>query len=288
MAMVWMKKDGARPTSQSAQGLSLVGDRAEPEVKQHEPRTDLLATIEQQIIPRLVLAHTPDPAAKAECPDARLPPTTEEVAQFAELATAQDLPTLLAFIEHMCREGLTLDSVLLDLVAPAARLLGSQWEDDRRNFTEVTAGLGAIQQAVQVLGPSSAPTLAHRGLVVLVAAPNEQHTLGIYLVGEFLRRGGWGVHLDPNMSKDELVALVSSERVEMVGISVSNPELLRSLSSLIAAVKTASCNPELAVLLGGSATLKDFAEKNGAHVCSSQDPRDAVLWLEQHVKSSRS
>jgi methanogenic corrinoid protein MtbC1 len=287
MALLWMKKDGAHRLPRGEAGLSLVGEPVDPLDLKPEPRADLLATIEEQIIPRLVLAHIAEGLAPAPCPDARPPPTKDEVEAFAQIAACQDLPSTLAYIETMCRDGLTLESVLLDLVTPAARLLGAQWQDDLRGFNEVTTGLGTLQQAVQVLGPSFAPALAHRGLVVLVAAPREQHTLGIYLVGEFLRRAGWGVQLDPSMSEPEIAELVATERVEMVGISVSNPELLGALSAFIATIRKASCNPKMGIVLGGSVQLADYAKENGCAVCSG-DPRDAVLWLEHHVKSSRS
>ncbi len=263
--------------------LAIAGDRlmAELELK---ATPDLLATIEAEIVPRLMLAHRVDPQAPAACADSRLPPTEEEVAEFARIAACHDLAGALASVETMCRAGLSLESVLLDLVAPAARLLGEHWKADLRTFTEVSAGLGTLQQVVHVLGPSFAPALPHRGLVVLVAAPGEKHTLGLYLAGEFLRRAGWGVQVDPSIPEADLVRLVAAERVEMVGITVSNSELLKPLASTIAAIRRASVNPNLTVMLGGSIELKEFAAQTGAVLCAA-DPREAVLFLDSAVKT---
>lgn len=244
---------------------------------------DLLATIESEIIPRLMLAHRVDVRA-APCSDSRLPPSDDEVYEFARIAACHDLPGALSFVEALCRQGLALESILIDLVAPAARLLGEQWKADLRSFTEVSAGLGTLQQVVHVLGPSFAPGLPHRGLVVLVVAPGEQHTLGLYVVGEFLRRAGWGVQVAPSMTAAELVKLVASERVEMLGISVSNTELLEPLADVIAAVKGASRNANLTIMLGGSLDLDEYAAQNGVLLCAA-DPREAVRWLEQHAKA---
>jgi len=263
--------------------LQLVGGSPLVEPTTPEARSDLLATIQDEIIPRLVLAHCADPVRPPPvCADARLPPTEAEVVEFAQLAVAEDLASTLSFVEKVCADGLSLEVVLLELIAPAARVLGEQWLDDRRSFTEVTVGLGTLQQLVHVLGPSFAPGVQHRGFIVLLAPQAEQHTLGIYLLGEFLRRAGWGVQVAPSMSDSDLLELVRSEHVEMVGISVSNTELLPHVGKLIAAVKKASHNPEVAVLLGGPVEgLAEYAPKNGAAFCS--DPRDAVRWLEQHV-----
>ncbi len=261
--------------------LTLLGRPAEQEPPA-EARAELLATIQEKIIPRLVLAHAPEHIPSGECAGARLPPTEAEVVEFSVLAIAQDVPRALAFIEQMSSDGLSLEVILLHLIAPAARQLGKDWEEDVRPFTEVTIGLSTLQQVVHILGPTFAPDLAQRGFVVLVSPHNEQHTLGIYLLGEFLRRAGWGVQVAPSMSEAELVDLVEGERVDMVGISVSNSELLVPLTRYVGAVRKASMNPDMAILLGGSLLLSEHAEQIGGTFCS--DPRDAVRWLEDHVR----
>lgn len=248
-----------------------------------EEHPDLLATIESEIIPRLMLAHRSDPISPTLCAGCRPPPTDEEISDLADLAARHDLTHAMGLVEALCRQGLSLEQVLLELVAPAARLLGEQWKEDLRSFTEVSAGLGTLQQLVHILGPSFAPALPHRGLVVLLAAPGEQHTLGLYVVGEFLRRAGWGVQIDPAMSRQNLIDVVSTERVEMVGITVSNTELLRPLAELIASARHASRNQNMAVMLGGSVDLNMFAAQSGASLCVS-DPREAVRWLERRAK----
>ncbi len=265
----------------------LVAQQAQDCDKRHgEPEPDetseLLATIESEIIPRLAFAHRADPLSPWLCPESRLPPTEEELVEFARLATCHDLTGALAFVETIARQGLSLEIILLDLVGATARLLGEQWLSDLRSFTEVSAGLGTLQQVVHILGPSFAPTLPHRGLVVLVAAPGEQHILGLYMVGEFLRRAGWGVQVSPNISTADLVGLVAAQRVEMLGFSVSTDALLEPLAGLIELVREASCNPSLTIMLGGPLELTDYAASCGASLCTS-DPRDAVRWLEHHA-----
>jgi methanogenic corrinoid protein MtbC1 len=186
------------------------------------------------------------------CPDARLPPTEEEVAEFAQISVEQNLSRALEFVEAIGREGISLEAVLLQLVAPAARLLGDQWLSDVRTFTDVTFGLATIHQVVNVLGPSFASGIPDRGFVVLVAAPSEQHTLGIYLLAEFIRRAGWGVQVEPSMPEVELIELVRDQHVAMVGISVSNLDLVASLARLVTRVKLASRNHDLLVMVGAT------------------------------------
>ena len=277
-----MAKQLSRPRGAGADShrLTLVGNLP-AEIRQPVSEEDLFATIQEDIIPRLMLAHASDLPREEACADGRLPPTPEEVEAFAQLSVDDDLTASLRFVEDLCAQGLTVESILLDLVAASARLLGEQWLADDRMFTEVTTGLCTLQKVVHVLGPSFAPPRANHGFVVLVAVQPEQHTLGIYLLGEFLRRASWGVHVAPAMTDADLLALVRDQHVDMVGITVSNSDSLGPLGHLISAVKRRSMNRDLVVMVGGPLPLEQYGRDNGATVCS--DPRNVVRWLDQHV-----
>lgn len=109
---------------------------------------DLLATIGSEVIPRLMLAHQIAHPGAPYPAQSRLPPTQEDAAQLARIAVRRDLPGALRFIEALRQEGLFPESVLLDLIAPTARLLGEQWEDEGRTFEEVEAGLAFLMNLI--------------------------------------------------------------------------------------------------------------------------------------------
>jgi methanogenic corrinoid protein MtbC1 len=250
-------------------------------------RGELLATIHEQILPHLLRAHAvraSEGRVASGLPCAA--PTLDEVTECARLAVASDLATTLRFIESLTMRGISVESIFLDVIATASQMLGDDWDQDRRSFTDVTVGLGTLQQIVGLLGPGFSPPKSQRGFVVLVAVPGEQHTLGLFILGEFLRRAGWGVHVAPTMTESELIALVQAEKVDLVGITVSNTNLLKPLAKLVGAVKKATLNPSMRVLLGGSLELSGVAPQVGATFCA--DPREAVRWLEHHGDVSTS
>lgn len=120
-----------------------------------EPSPDLVAATCEEILPRITLAHA---ASAPVAADARMPPTEEEVAQLAELVVEHDLEGAVALVTSMVGQGLSLDSVLLLLVAPAARLLGDGWNAEHRPFTDVMGGLEILQEVAAILTTSSAST----------------------------------------------------------------------------------------------------------------------------------
>lgn len=243
---------------------------------------ELLETLETELIPRLIAAHRGKSPDLARCADARRPPTAKEQLRLAELAVAQDLEGALAFIDALGRAGLSLESILMDLVAPAARLLGAQWLDDTLSFAQVSVGLVLLQQVVQALGPRFAPSGSERGMVLLTPAPREQHTLGLCLTGEFLRRAGWGVRVVTELSEPDLIEVVASERVDVLGISISNDLLLLPLARFLARLRRTAMDRMPAVMLGGAIdppVLDAFAVANRIEHCST-NPHDAVRYLD--------
>jgi len=239
----------------------------------HADGAAIIELIEAEIIPRLFLVHSSEQEPTLQCKDCREPPSPDEVRAFGELVIRQDLDAALSFVRSLCQQGLSLESVLLTLVAPAAHWLGEKWFEDHISFMDVSRGLGTLQQLVQIVGPQEAPSDGHRGLAVLLAAPGEQHTLGLYLVGEFLRRAGFGVHLEPNMPESELLHLVRCNAVAIVCISVSNTQLLPALSRLLGRLRKAV--PALPVMLGGAMDLADFAQQHQSVVYGTD--QSAVL-----------
>ncbi len=242
----------------------------------------LFETIERELIPRLLLAHRA--RARSDSRDGRPLPSSDEIASLAALALAQDVAGGLESVATVLKEGLSLESVLLHFIAPAARLLGDYWEADRNTYTEVTAGMTALQAVVRTLGAKVAPSvIPTRGQVLLTTAPGEQHTLGLSMFHELLVKAGWSVELAPGLGHAEIVEAVSNGEVEMVGFTVSNPRLLEPLAQVVAAIKKQSLLPSVLVLVGGSVDLSEFAEANDVTVLT--DLLAAVAALDTHVEN---
>jgi MerR family transcriptional regulator, light-induced transcriptional regulator len=98
-----------------------------------DPELSLSRLIESEIIPRLMVAHAGEmPATFSQ------DIVAGEVAALAPLALQVEADALLAHVEAIMMRGVTLDTLMVDLLAPTARLLGDLWESDRLDFVDVT------------------------------------------------------------------------------------------------------------------------------------------------------
>lgn len=218
-------------------------------------RPDWLArTIEAEIIPRLMLAHQTGHADLTTPRGERVRPGPTEVAELVQIVLANDGARPREYVQTLRAEGVALEVLYLELLAPAARRLGAMWEDDLCDFTQVTLGLWRLQQVVYDMSPSfhaSHVRSPHRRRAMLVPVPGSQHTFGILMVAEFFRRSGWDVWGEPTASGVELVHTARSEWFDMIGLSLGTEVHVSRVASVILALRKASMNPGVVVMIGG-------------------------------------
>jgi methanogenic corrinoid protein MtbC1 len=233
----------------------------------------LARIIEGEILPRLSLAHQEGQRARVST---RQSPTPERIAAFAQ-ALMDDDPHA-EWVRALLEEGLSLDALLLDLFAPAARHLGQLWEEDEAGFLDVAVALGRLQSLTRAvcarLEGVDVPANGRR--VLLMPCPGETHLFSLALVASFFREAGWDVVLSNGVDEDP-VALVHAERFDLVGISLSCDVLLPVMTDLVAKLRAASCNPGVRVMVGGPLFLREpaCASTVGADA-AAQDGRSAV------------
>lgn len=260
-----------------------------------EDRAACLArTLEHEIIPRLVEAHRS--AAERDASNDQLSGSIvhAEVERFTESLVRGDEPVLMATLGSLRERGLSVEQLLIDLLAPSARYLGHMWCEDLCYFTDVTIGLGRLQRMMRELSPAFGTEVAHPPngrRVLLVRAPGEQHSFGMSMVAEFFRRAGWEVVSAGEGEDADPVTAVRREWFDVVGFSAGSEARLDWLPACIAAVRRSSCHREVAVLVGGPVfTLRPhLARQVGADATASdgsEAPGLAESLLAGRVKRS--
>jgi methanogenic corrinoid protein MtbC1 len=205
-------------------------------------------TLRTHIIPKIVLALRTLPSSKAPQPAA-----TGSIEEFAALAAGHDDAAALAHVEKLLAAGASVESILLDVLAPAARHLGTLWESDAADFATVTLGVSRLQRIMRQLGETFFHE-DHRGggeSVLLTIIPGEQHSFGLSMVAEFFRRAGWNLCTGPFASHQELTSLVQHHWFDVIGFSVSSDRRLHELKQDISDIRRDSRNRRVGIMLGG-------------------------------------
>jgi len=250
-----------------------------------ERLAQLARAIENEIIPRLMLAHR----AGRECP---VPSDfigeaigEADVTAFADLVLSDDEDGALAKVEAMMARGVAVERIYLELLGPTARQLGELWNQDLTDFASVTVGLGRLQRVLRELSPAFGAEVEHPAngrRVLLLPSPGEQHTFGLAMVGEFFNRAGWDVVGGAWQGAEDAAEIARSEWFDVVGFSLAAEVHFDALRDCISAVRKVACNPAVRVIVGGPlfGAQPELVAQVGADAMA-RDGRQAPMMAEQ-------
>jgi methanogenic corrinoid protein MtbC1 len=210
----------------------------------------MASLIADEIIPRLIAAHRAEPGQTSGVEAIALDP-----AHLADLAIHSDARHLADISEIAMAQGLGFEALMLDVMTPAARILGERWEDDRADFIEVTLGLWRLQELVHELasrrcGADTGPVM-HERRILCAVAPGDDHSFGSLLLEEMFRRAGWTCSGLRGATRAQLRRNVSESWFEIIALTVSVERNSAALTDLVADLRAASCNPGVSIMVGG-------------------------------------
>ena len=126
-----------------------------------------------------------------------------------------------------------------------------------------------FRQMVQDCPPPRAAWPRKSALLGLV--PGEQHTFGLSIVEDALRRAGWEVDACLQGEDDELLRLAAANHYCFVGLSLGSEHLLPALTRTTERLRRRSLNRNIPVVAGGRLFRgqPQLAQQAGAdHACA--------------------
>jgi MerR family transcriptional regulator, light-induced transcriptional regulator len=212
---------------------------------------DLASTIENIIVPRLLMNHL---AADDLVKHFTINLDASAVESFAELTIRDDPRAASDLVRRMLDRGIPFENILMDLLAPAARVLGDKWVSDTCTFVDVTIGVARMHRILREFNGIPERLWNNSGSghrCLLMPVPGEQHTFGIRMVEEFLMRDGWEVDNRFPATDRELGHTVASAAYDFIGFSLMGETLIKPLIESINIARTKSLNRHIRVMVGG-------------------------------------
>jgi len=253
----------------------------------------LLGAVENELIPRLLCAHSRE-VREGDSPARRARPVSgpwasgDCVERFATLCSEDDAEAVSEHISSLVSQGVGLDAVYLFLVAPAARALGERWEDDSASFVDVQIGLGRMHSLLcdcVPVGFHHAAASPHS--VLLSSVPGDQHTFAIALVADFFRRFGWQASNLCGLTEQFLLDRIEASHYDAIGFSINSSEARQRINPLLRRVRKRSRNPRLIVMVGGDFSRPDADVVPVDADLLAGDAHAAVLEAERQVAAVR-
>jgi hypothetical protein len=256
-----------------------VGPRFEKHSPQREARTHnacLSDIIANNITPRLRRLH--HGIVCAAPPIER--PGAEEIAEFAAMSMLSDSSAALDYFDEMRARDFSIETLFVHLLAPAARYLVELLNQDRCDLIDFTMGVARLQQLLSIFGESdefSTREIDYRAL--LITMPGERQVFDRDLVAALMRGAGWQTSVRSSCEVKDAAALVSRERFGVVSVTLGRRSGLENAAAMIEAVRRASCNASISVMVGGPVFAEDpgLAVQAGADAAAQDAPSAVIL-----------
>lgn len=208
--------------------------------------------IESEIIPRLLMAHGSGPFSAK--PGRTRPIKPEDATRFAMLPLRLEAASLMEEVDGFIADGASVETICLDLLAPAARKLGEMWENDECDFLDVTMGLWRLQEVMREIAarsPAERSILNIARSALFSPMPGDIHNFGTLMTEEVFARAGWQSEALVKPERRELLDRLASRPFDLVGLTLARDCPSAALANLIKAMRNVSVNPHIIVLVGG-------------------------------------
>ncbi|MDE8345891.1 MAG: cobalamin B12-binding domain-containing protein [Acidocella sp.] len=184
-------------------------------------------------------------------------PNRADIAAFLALVIEDDTERLSAIADRVIVQSGGRDALLSGLLLPAAQMLGEMWVRDECDFMTVTLGVFRMDQIMKETASSACALHGCDNRVLVMPVPGEQHRFGADMVADAFREDGWCVRSGPAIARSRLLYLVRGEWFDVIGLSISSDRWLRGLPACIRALRRASCNRNVFLMIGGYAVSHD-------------------------------
>lgn len=266
-----MAPDGSEPVFEGTQDISSTRSLAE--------------TIEGEIIPRFLLTLK-DGSENALTTGQEKKITSQDHDLFVQYLLHNNARSARNYFGELLERGVAIEDLFLELLPKAARRLGDMWDKDLCGFAEVTLGTCRLHEILRTYAAS--PDYDFRRpsgegpRILLSTACADQHILGVMILADFFRRAGWRVVCQPGATCKDLAKILSARAFDIVGLSASSSVRAEGMTTDIRALRAASTNKNLKVLVGGRLFDEDpsLAEKIGADAFTN-NVHDACKVVEQ-------
>jgi methanogenic corrinoid protein MtbC1 len=190
-------------------------------------------------------------------------------------------------VEHALTSTLDPQDVHLELLAPALRRIGEDWEQGRLSVADEHRATVVAGRLIGRLGPRFARRGRKRGVVVVAAPAGETHALPGAMVSDLLRGAGFEV-IDlgadtPTASIVEAAEHATRLAVVLIGVTSSGHD--KAVRAAITALRAAGV--EAPILVGGAAVpTREHAERLGASAWTGPDGGTALATVEEVLLDS--
>ncbi len=169
-------------------------------------------------------------------------------------------------VEGALTAGMTPLDVYCDVFVPALDSIGRRWLGEEVSVAQEHLASVIVGRMIGRLGPQFSRRGRRRGAVIVAAPPGEHHSLGLAMVADALRVGGYSaIDLGGDVPVESLAEVLErTEDLKAVCIGVLDPATLEGCRQMVTEARR-HLHRDVPIILGGGAVDdQDHAHRLGA------------------------
>ena len=200
---------------------------------------------------------------ESESPPAPAPVPWPETAAMEAALLRGDQRAAMAIMQSCMEAGRSLVDVEMHLIQPALYSIGEKWQTNQVSVAQEHMA-SAIVQSLMTWGLiQSSPPAPNGKRILLACVEGNHHATGLRMVADAFLLSGWEVqYLGANVPSRSMVEQIDAWRPDLVGLSVSFPQQLKVVKSVITLMTTQLGEQRPPVIIGGLA-INRFRQLTG-------------------------
>lgn len=155
-----------------------------------------------------------------------------------EALVTGDEPTARQIAVRLVEEGTLVRDLITMVIVPPLRRIGQAWHDGELTIWVEHRASAMVERILGELAPH--PRGRRRGTVMVASVAGDMHSLPTIMAAVSLREANWVVHhLGANMPAAELVDFCAAHPVDVVVLSVTNPDVAALAASTARRIRAA-------------------------------------------------
>lgn len=171
---------------------------------------------------------------------------------YLEAQVAANRDRALAVIMDALEAGMDLETLYLQVIAPAQAEIGRLWLTGRISVATEHAATAITQTLLGALSRFRAATPRSGRTVLVACVGKELHEVGARIVADFFDMSGWDVYyLGANTPLDVIVAATAERKPDVLALSATMAPHLTDLRIVIDGVRMSGATQDTKIIVGG-------------------------------------
>ena len=186
-----------------------------------------------------------------------------------ELVVEWETEGLKEYCQSVLKNNEATASNLLKIIGDIMKFVGDQFEEEEIFLPELIGSAETVKVTIdEVLDPAIRATGEEKetmGKVVIGTVESDVHSIGKDLVGSFLFSNGFEVfNLGVEVTADQFISKAEEVGADIIGLSSLLTMSMDFQKQVIEELKKRGLRDKYKVIVGGSPTSEDWAERIGA------------------------